>query len=314
MNKDIKNLKIHFLNTIWSDAIILESNNHFAFIDTGSKHYYPMITEHLEKFNIKKLDFILLTHFHSDHYGNMQKIIEDYEVEKIYLKHYYGLEASTGSGSASDNDYILGEMEKYQGILSAAIANNTEIIFLDEIGTYDTTIDFQGIELELYDIENRLAKIFYNPNSEFFLQSRFSQNFNSLGVFIHLNGKNIFLGADATCSVTDVVELKGLSKIMVQKFYQKHNVDYIDLYKSCHHGGAGTNTLELCNLLKPEYVVITNTDRWLDTWNTYDNLRSSNKDVKILKTDRARYIFDIKDEITYETILDDSIFIKLNLN
>jgi hypothetical protein len=36
-------LKIHFLNTIWSDAIILENNNHFAFIDTGSKFYFPMI-------------------------------------------------------------------------------------------------------------------------------------------------------------------------------------------------------------------------------------------------------------------------------
>ena len=36
--------------------------------------------------------------------------------------------------------------------------------------------------------------------------------------------------------------------------------------------------------------------------------------VKILKTDRQRYIFDIKDEITYETIIDDSIFIKLNLD
>ena len=47
-----KELKIHFLNTIWSDAIILESNNHFAFVDTGSKFYYPMIKDHLTKYNI----------------------------------------------------------------------------------------------------------------------------------------------------------------------------------------------------------------------------------------------------------------------
>lgn len=314
MNENKKELKIHFLNTIWSDAIILESNNHFAFVDTGSKHYYPMVTEHLERFNIKKIDFILLTHFHSDHYGNMQKIIEDYEVSKIYLKHYYGLEASTGSGSASDNAYILGEMEKYQSIISAAKANNTEIIFLDKLNTYDSSIDFNGIELELYDLENRLAKLYYNPSSEFFLESRFSQNFNSLGVFIRVNNKNIFLGADVTDSKTDIVELKGLSKIMVQHFYDKHQLDHIDLYKSCHHGGGGTNTLELCKLLKAEYAVITNTDRWLDTWDTYDNLRNGNPHVKILKTDRQRYIFDIKDEITYETIIDDSIFIKLNLD
>ena len=39
-------LKIHFLNTIWSDAIILEKNKNNAFIDTGSKFYYPMIQDY----------------------------------------------------------------------------------------------------------------------------------------------------------------------------------------------------------------------------------------------------------------------------
>ena len=64
---NMENLKIHFLNTIWSDAIILENNEHYAFIDTGSKFYFPMIEKHLTDFNINKIDFILLTHFHSDH-------------------------------------------------------------------------------------------------------------------------------------------------------------------------------------------------------------------------------------------------------
>ena len=65
----MKELKIHFLNTIWSDAIILENNNHFAFIDTASDFYYPMIKNHLKQHNIIDIDFILLTHFHGDHFG-----------------------------------------------------------------------------------------------------------------------------------------------------------------------------------------------------------------------------------------------------
>lgn len=67
----MENLKIHFLNTVWSDAIILESNNKYAFIDTGSLFYYPMIKNHLQEYNINTIEFILLTHFHSDHYGNV---------------------------------------------------------------------------------------------------------------------------------------------------------------------------------------------------------------------------------------------------
>ena len=54
----MKELKIHFLNTIWSDAIILENNNHYGFIDTASGFYYPMIEKHLNDLNIKDLDFI----------------------------------------------------------------------------------------------------------------------------------------------------------------------------------------------------------------------------------------------------------------
>ena len=57
------NFKIHFLNTIWSDSMLLESEDHYAFVDCASKFYYPMIQDYLNKKNIKTIDFILLTHF-----------------------------------------------------------------------------------------------------------------------------------------------------------------------------------------------------------------------------------------------------------
>ena len=82
----MEDFKIHFLNTIWSDAIILESNNKFAFIDTGSKFYYPMIEKHLNEFNISVIEFIVLTHFHNDHYGNVANLIRNFKVKKLYLK------------------------------------------------------------------------------------------------------------------------------------------------------------------------------------------------------------------------------------
>ena len=128
----MNNLKIHFLNTIWSDAIILESNNKYAFIDTGSQFYYPMIQNHCNEFNIKEIEFILLTHFHSDHYGNIVNIVNDYNVKKLYLKHYYGLDGTTSSGFESNEEYIKNEFIKYDNVIDACKANNTEIVFVDE--------------------------------------------------------------------------------------------------------------------------------------------------------------------------------------
>lgn len=307
----MKELKIHFLNTIWSDAIILEYNNHFAFIDTGSKFYYPMIEKHLKDFNINKLDFILVTHFHNDHYGNAASLLRNYPVDKLFIKEYYGLDGSTSSGGQSNDEYTENELKNYHEIIDTAKNRNTEIIYLNRLGKNNTSIYLDEVEIEAYDIESRLYNLYSNPESKFYQQKLFNENFDCLGLFIKHLGHNIFLGADVTCSKTDIPELKGLSLIMVNEIYRKHNINHIDLYKSCHHGGTGTNTKELCELLKAKYTVVTNTDRWLDTYDTFQFLRESNPDVVILKTDFNKYIFTINKDIQYETIPETSLFITL---
>lgn len=310
----MQELKIHFLNTIWSDAIILESGNHFGFVDTGSAFYFPMIKSHLETFKITELDFIILTHFHSDHYGNIKEIIETFGVNVLYLKHYYGIEGSTASGHEKNDEYINQELQTYNEIIEAAKKHSTKIIYLDDLTTNTYTITLNNIALELYDTKNRLLTIYNNPDSEFYHKNYFSENFNSIGIFIKVNNFNIFLGSDVTCSKTDIDEFKTLSIKMIKQIYQKYNINNIDIYKSCHHGGGSTNTLELCNLLKPQYTIITNTARWLDTYDTYSNLKKANPDVKILPTDYQKYLFTINKIISYEVLIEDSLFITLNKN
>lgn len=312
----MKNIKIHFLNTIWSDAILLENNNLYGFVDTGSLFYYPMVDKHLKDLNIKNIEFIILTHFHSDHYGNIVNIVNDYNVKKLYLKHYYGLDGTTSSGFESNEEYIKNEFIKYDNVIDACKANNTEIVFVDEHDDNDIyTIKFNDIDIELYDIKNTLYEIYSDINGLYYNQKRFNENFNSMGVFIKIGNNNIFLGGDVTCSKTDVVELQDLSFKMINNIYKKHYINQIDVYKSCHHGGGGTNTKELCNLMKAKYCIITNTARWLDTYSTFDNLKNGNKDVVILPSDHQKYIFSIdENNIKYEEIKEESLFITLGKN
>ena len=176
------------------------------------------------------------------------------------------------------------------------------------------TITFEGTQLDLYDADNLLYKLYSDPTSEFYNEKKFNENFNSMGVFIKEKGKNIFLGGDITCSITEYEQVRALSYKMIQRIYEKYNIDYIDIYKSCHHGGGGTNTKELCELLKAKYCIITNTARWLDTYSTYDNLKNGNNDVVILPTDHQKYIFEIDDEIKYEVIEEESLFLTLKKN
>ena len=307
----MKEIKIHFLNTIWSDAIILENNNHYAFVDTGSIFYFPMIQEHLKKYNISKIDFILLTHFHNDHYGNVKNIIDNYQVDKLYLKHYHGLDGTNSSGYASNDEYIQNEFNNYYAILDSAKEKNTEVIFMDEIKEDSLEINFEGQNIEVYDINNRLYELYSDPKSPFYNQKKFNENFNCAGAFMKVNDFNIYLGADVTCSTTDIEELKDLSLKILNKVYAKHNINKIDIYKSCHHGGGGTNGKNLCDAIKADYCIITNTARWLDNWPTVENLKCANENVTILKTDYQKYIFTINDKITYEEIKEDSLFLAL---
>ena len=151
--------------------------------------------------------------------------------------------------------------------------------------------------------------------SKEFFGSRFpvgSSHNNSVGLFTRTNNFNIFLGADLSCSKSEDPQLNNLSIQMLEKIYKKHNINHIDIYKSCHHGGGGTNTKELCDLLKTKYAIITNTARWLDNYPTFDNLKSANKDVNILTTDHQKYIFTIDDKITYEILKEESLFLTLS--
>ena len=48
--------------------------------------------------------------------------------------------------------------------------------------------------------------------------------------------------------------------------------------------------------------------------NTYDNLKNAYPDVEILPTDFQKYIFTIDNKISYEKIMEESLFITLKKN
>ena len=100
--------RIHFLKTGTSDAIILESDGHFAMVDSGEDTDNPRAFEWLnlpgyeqevlsylkkaaadENGNVH-LDFVLGTHSHSDHIGGFDPVISDpsVTVDRAYLKKY----------------------------------------------------------------------------------------------------------------------------------------------------------------------------------------------------------------------------------
>lgn len=77
-------IEVHYIDVGQGDSILIKVNNKNILIDSGSKKSSSKIFSHLRKENIKKFDYIIATHPHEDHIGNMDKILDKYTVSNFY--------------------------------------------------------------------------------------------------------------------------------------------------------------------------------------------------------------------------------------
>ena len=298
--------KIHFLNTIWSDSILIESQGHFALIDSGSDFYYPMIKSYLEELNIKHLDFLLLTHFHNDHYGCMIDLLNDFEFDCVYMRDYSGHSGTNANGHDAGDEYREGETNNATAIKEKA-KEKSHLVMIED--GFDH-LDFYDFHFDVFGSYENIRRIFEDKNSKYYHMNRFNENYDSISLFCQLEGINIYLGGDITdCDNSDYLELDHLNRKAILAIYKKYNIDKINLYKVAHHGVHDSNSKETMAFIRPDYAVITNTDRWLRNYPTISYLVDGNKDVKILRTDWQKLVFEIENkELKYHAITCDSLF------
>ena len=79
------NLNIFFLDVGQADCTILIYNDKVAMIDAGNVSDGEKIVKCIKDLGIKKLDYVIGTHIHEDHIGGLSKVIDNIEIEKLYL-------------------------------------------------------------------------------------------------------------------------------------------------------------------------------------------------------------------------------------
>lgn len=277
-------MKIHFLKTEWSDIIILQQNGQYAMVDTGFDWQFPMIQEYLGALGVKKLDFILLTHFHRDHYGCLTLLLDNYQVDKVYLKEYSGLDCTTAWGSEADDAYRSSELEKYAEI-QKAITEKSTLIQLEALNS----VSFAGYEMKLYNSDNSIRAIYEDEtNPESYHKICCSENQNSLGIFMEVDGKTVFLGGD----ILDHPSIHARANFVNLQIAKQIGRE-IDLYKAPHHGTYNTGLPETLAIYKPKTVVITNgTDYVTNDSDFLKNLKNANPSAKVLFTDKSHVVIE----------------------
>ncbi|MDS2946177.1 phosphorylcholine esterase CbpE [Streptococcus pneumoniae] len=246
--------KIHFINVQegGSDAIILESNGHFAMVDTGEDYDFPdgsdsrypwregietsykhvltdRVFRRLKELGVQKLDFILVTHTHSDHIGNVDELLSTYPVDRVYLKKY-------SDNRITNSERLWDNLYGYDKVLQTASEKGVSVI--QNITQGDAHFQFGDMDIQLYNYENE-------TDSSGELKKIWDDNSNSLISVVKVNGKKIYLGGDLD-NVHGAEDKYGplIGKVDLMKFNH-------------HHDTNKSNTKDFIKNLSPSLIVQT---------------------------------------------------------
>ena len=280
-------MKIHFPKIIWGDVTILESNGEVGLIDTGYDTTFESIKEYLLNLGVKKISFILLTHFHRDHYGSIPALLDAFSVERVCFKEYGGFEKNTAWGTPADDEYRQSELEKCAAMREKIKEKSTLI-------PAETTevIPFAGYEIRLFATENRVLEVYEDSRFEnFYHKITGGENRNSLVAFLKADGANLLFGGDVGDRASEHPKLDRINTKIAEAIGEE-----IDVYKVPHHGTGGCNSEEALNIYKPKIAVITNRIGYLSEKSPiFADLKRANEDVKIYLTELSPVVIDVSE-------------------
>ena len=286
--------RIHFINTkakSGSDAILLESNGHYALIDMGEDYDFPdgsdprypsrwgismrnyqvledRLIRHLDQIGVKKLDFIIGTHVHSDHIGGADEILNRYQVGKFYLKKYSD-DRITSHWGLWDNLF------NYDNALRSA--QKRVVTLVQNISDEDSHLKLGDMDIQLYNYKNEY-------DSEGNLKKVLDDNSNSIVSVVTVAGKRIYLGGDLDNAEGAEDKLGPV-------------IGKVDMMKWNHHYDATvSNTINFLENLSPKMIIQT-TGGDINVASTREYLQKKN--IQVLRASSQTQdatVFDINDK------------------
>lgn len=281
----MNNVELHFLKIIWGDVTILKCKDEVGLIDTGYNTNFEQIRDYLNSLGVSEISFILLTHFHRDHYGSIPQLLDAFKVKRVYFKEYSGLESKTAWGTLADDEYRNAEIEKCES-MKELIRAKSSLIPAEGV----KSLDFAGYKIDLYSTENRVREIFYDESREnTYRRYVHGENLNSLVANLKVGSANLFFGGDVFDRPSEDPRSDRINTAIAKALGEE-----VAVYKVPHHGTGGCNSDEALAIYKPKIAVITNRIGYLTEKSPiFADLKRANPDVRILLTEMTDVIIEV---------------------
>lgn len=151
-------LFVRFLDIGQGDAIHLYNRGTNLLIDTGDQDKFHRLAAYFTHHQIKRIDILVITHLHEDHYGELSYFLQNFEIRALYLNQDIGPQAFDYQVlSAGDNIQIKDiTLHVLNADTDSENENNNALVLYGIIGL-DTYLFTADIETE---IETKLLQTY----------------------------------------------------------------------------------------------------------------------------------------------------------
>lgn len=215
--------EIHFIDVGEGDCIAIKfDNDEVMLIDSGIESYYKKLVSYLDNIVLQgrnKIDYLVLTHIDADHSGNLNAIINRYDVEVFYRP---PVKATCEGGSYDETNIV------FDKIISNSISKNITMVN-NESGL---SLQVSNCKLEWLSPINVEDKADVSSN-----------NYSAVIKLIDQEKTALFTGDIDINVENELLNIYG------------NNID-VDILKVAHHGSSSSTSQQFLDTITPDYAFI----------------------------------------------------------
>ena len=243
--EDMKNtLKFHSVANSSATYVVEFENGKNLLIDTGMSSQWNDIKIAIDNLGITKFDYLILTHFHTDHIGNIQNFIDNYDFSEcicwVQMKPDF----------INHSEEISETKNNYDSVITLLTNNGLNPIVPENDSYFE--ID-ENTKLHFLNTDETIAEDYYNYITEYRTEKVNFNSFSLVTEIMHLEHNII-----ATGDIEYATE-KGITP-----FIHKAN-----LITTPHHGVNIDAYYGFYDTVMPEYSInsyVSDNDEWVHFW------------------------------------------------
>ena len=234
--------EFHFVDVGQGDATLIFADGKTILIDTGEKDSQNVLINYLKDKGIETINYFIITHFDSDHFGEATEVLENFEIENLIIPD----QVKTTKMYTTFMAAVNARPEMFVSVIedNDDIGDMIEVDDIVDLDTDDRFLYVGELDPEVEDDRGDLVLEFFGPVKDTYSNS----NDYSIIVLISWGQNSILFTGDAE---------EKAEEALVDKYpYTLASKIDCDVFKAGHHGSRTSSTDAWLAAVRPTIAVI----------------------------------------------------------